>query len=332
MNPANPPDAFGDPYMERASEPPEEAVLPRPVVLTAGLQPEDVGTLAFFLLLPDGFSATAKELAEYMRALGWKMSDERFSAIAKRLEKAGHLERRNVYNPDTKRPERRLRMYRNPANNPAYITRGTEEASQVSAENRESRFSEGSENREKRVSRGQAREPQKAVSGPKTAKSGSRNDGVSAGQSRNPQKAVLGSPPPHPPEVVVTTSPYPLTDGARPHPSQTEGEEDLFTSEETSAAEDFLLKLPKPWTVGGATARKLTPFLLECMRGMQWPSILEADLDVLRANLLTDPPDKFRAASILRIRIGDLPLYETVTSAQRATQAASRRRFSGSGL
>ncbi|MFG2276991.1 hypothetical protein ACGFNY_45450 [Streptomyces chartreusis] len=324
------PDDGNNTFMERASEPPEEVVMSRPLVETRGLQPEDVGSLACLLLLPEGVLATPKELAAYMRGLGWKMSDERFSTISKRLEKAGHIERRNVYNPDTKRPEKRLRVYRNPANNPAYVSRGVEESLQVGADNRETRFPEGSEDRKTRFSPGQSREPQKAVPGPTAAKDGFRNGDVPAGQSREPQKAVPGPPPPHPPEVVVTTSPYPLTDGARSHPSQTEEGEGAFTADEIQAAEDFLLKLPKPWTVGGATARRLSTDLLETMRGMRWPGIGEVDLSLLSQNLLTDPPKQFRAASILPIRIGDLPLYEAVAPKQ--TDQSARRRFNGSGL
>lgn len=326
------PDDFSGTFMERASEPPEEVVLPRPLVEAKGLQPEDVGTLACLLLLPEGVLATPKELVGHMRGLGWKMSDERFSTISKRLEKVGHIERRNVFNPDTRRPEKRLRIYRNPANNPAYLCRGAEESLQVSPDNREKRFSEGAENREKRVSPGQRREPQKAGDGPTTAKSGSRDGDVSAGHSREPQKAGDGSPPPHPPEVVVTTSPYPLSDGPRQHPSQTEeGEGTGFAPEEIQAAEGFLLKLPSPWTVGGATARRLAPNLLATMRGMEWPSITEVDRQVLKQHLLTDPPKQFRAASILPLRIADLPLYETVTPDQRP-EDKPRRRFTGSGL
>jgi hypothetical protein len=328
-----PPEDVTSTYMERAVEPPEEVVLSRPLVQTHGFQPEDVGTLAALLLLPEGFSATPKELAAYLRSEnGWKMSDERFSAICKRLEKAGHIERRNVYNPDTKRPEKRMRVYRNPANNPTYVIRGAEEASQVTADNREKRFSEGSDNRKKRFSPGQSREPQKAVLGPRTAKSGSRNGHVSAGQGREPQKAVLGSPPPHPPEVVVTTSPYPLTRAEEGHPSQTEGEGESFSPEEIEAAQQLLLELPSPWTVGGATARKLAPALLEIMRNMKWPSILEDDHQVLLQWLMSNPPAKFRAPSILRIRIADLPLYETATRAESPNPSAARRRFTGSGL
>ena len=137
-------------------------------------------------------------------------------------------------------------------------------------------------------------------------------------------RGTNGVPPPHPPEVVVTTSPYPLTDGARSHPSQTEGEGNGFAAEEIQAAEAFLLKLPNPWTVGAATARKHAPDLLAAMHDLGWPRITEVDLKLLTRTLLTDPPKHFRAASILPIRIADLRLYETVQPRRPDAQAEQR--------
>ncbi|WP_138905739.1 hypothetical protein, partial [Streptomyces albidochromogenes] len=123
---------FGTSVFERALEDPEEAVVTRPVAEAQGLQPEDLGVLVHLLLLPPTTQATGKTLAAGMRALGWKMSIDRFEVIAKRLTSAGHLLRRSVYNPKTKRPEWRYRAYRNPANNPQYIATGAVALSQVS--------------------------------------------------------------------------------------------------------------------------------------------------------------------------------------------------------
>ncbi|MGW8703116.1 hypothetical protein ACWGOK_40445 [Streptomyces eurythermus] len=81
--------------------------------------------------------------------------------------------------------------------------------------------------------------------------------------------------PPHPPEEVDTSSPYPLTADSRPHPPQTE-EGPEFSPEDIRQAEVFLQQM-KRWQAGAATARKCAPRLLRVMRTQGWPAL--ADLD-----------------------------------------------------
>lgn len=69
-----------------------------------------------------------------------------------------------------------------------------------------------------------------------------------------------------------------------------------------TAAVDFLMNLPAPWTVGRVTAKALAPALLDATTEQGW------HLDERLAAKLTENPDGIkRHSSILRIRIGDLP-------------------------
>lgn len=72
--------------------------------------------------------------------------------------------------------------------------------------------------------------------------------------------------PPHPPEEVTTSSPYPLGEPVGSLPSQREeGEEADFAEEDLRAAADVLELLPAPWTQGRLNASKLAPKLLAVM-------------------------------------------------------------------
>lgn len=112
--------------------------------------------------------------------------------------------------------------------------------------------------------------------------------------------APIGVSPPHPPEEVDTSSPYPLNQSAAP----TEEEADQFTPDEIQAAEHYLQLLPAPWAVGRKTAQRLAPLLLEAVTAQGW------DLDDdLRAQLTSNPDGIKRHASVLeKERIADLPL------------------------
>ncbi|MFF1360670.1 hypothetical protein [Streptomyces sp. NPDC058297] len=306
----------------RAAERPEEAVLPRPVVETSGLQPEDVGALAYLLLLGPDVHQTGKDLAVGMRALGWKMSDDRFEKIAKRLTAAGHLLRESRYDPATKLPKWHYSVYRNPANNPRYVAEGTVTLSQVSDGTRENRVPEDghpSGTRENRVPPGQSRKPGKPGSGAEPAKTGFPSEGVFAGQSRKPEKPGSGSPPPHPPEEVTTSSPYPLTDPSGALPSQ-RGEEEAsaFSEELLTEARSFLGELPYPWTVGRQAARRIAPQLLDVVNEQGWT--LNDDL----VAELTKNPDGVRnhVRTLEKVRIPNLIPRRMVPAKQAAPRTA----------
>ncbi|MFF8610893.1 hypothetical protein ACF06X_33845, partial [Streptomyces sp. NPDC015346] len=124
--------------------------------------------------------------------------------------------------------------------------------------------------------------------------------GVSAGHGRNAENPRSAVHPPHPPEEVETSSPYPLTSADRS--KEGEGQGSASNDEKTQAAYDFLQDLPNPWRAGRATARKLAPKLVEAITEQGWE--LNADL----AKKLTEAPEGIKSyPSVLARRIEDLP-------------------------
>lgn len=301
-----PDERFAGSYIKRAWEPPEEAVLIRAVVETVGLQPEDLGVLAALLLMDPRLPATAKALAAGLREFGWKMSLDRFEKVAARLTKAGHMSRESVFNQETKRPEWVCQVYRNPANNRPYVIQGVTASSQVGAEIGENPSPGGqglSEVGENPISPGQSEVGENPISG----KPRVRKHGVSAGQNRNRENPESGFHPPHPPEEVDTSSPYPLnrTSGLVPgQGSAAPTEEEVDAShQELANAEQFLMTLPGEWRCGRKSAKTMAPILVVAAREQGW----ELD-DVLVAELTKNPGGIRRFTSVLSGRIEDLPL------------------------
>jgi hypothetical protein len=113
--------------------------------------------------------------------------------------------------------------------------------------------------------------------------------------------ASNGGHPPHPPEGVVTPSPYPLTTDPAPEGKE-EGECSASNDEQIQAAYEFLQDLPNPWRAGRETARKLAPKLAETATEQGW--VLDAEL----VKKLTEAPDGIkRFPSVLAKRVADLP-------------------------
>lgn len=310
--------AFG-----RAHEAPEEVVIGRAVAETQGLQPEDLGVLVYLLLLSQGHLAAAKDLAEGMRGLGWKMSIDRFEVIAKRLMQTGHLNRESVFDAKTKRPQWRYLAYRNPANNPEYVNTGAGELSQVSGEigeNPVSQTLEASEPGENPVSQGQRRNREI----PDFGKSPSRQDDIPAGHGRN--REIPGSlpHPPHPPEEEDSSSPYPLTRTS----SAVQQQDDQFTAEELAAAAAFLQQM-KRWQAGAATARRCAPRLLRTLRKQGWPSLAELGEEqtaLLETEILKNTGGAKSWTKCLPGWVEDLRLYDRVRARAAAQGADGRER------
>ncbi|MCK8438581.1 hypothetical protein G3I77_38020 [Streptomyces sp. D2-8] len=318
-------DDFGASYLERGWEPPEEVVLRRELVRTPGLQPEDIGVLSELLLRDPRLPSTMEAIRRDMQAQGWKMGKDRFNAIAARLTKAGHLARMPVYDETTQRPTWVTRVYRNPANNEQYVDLGIAASQQVSAEVRETRDSQPSGSRETRVSPGQSRNTENPRSGAGSRKTRDPETRVSPGQSRKAEIPRSGVHPPHPPEEVTTSSPYPLTDSSGSLPSQREEGAGGFAPKDLHAAESFLQQLRPPHHMGAASARKYAPLLLRSMAEQGWPSIFEVDSVLLAREVTRDPQGFKRASSLVPTRIRDLPLYAIVTGAGRDQGAAAER-------
>ncbi|MBJ6630198.1 hypothetical protein ACFT8Q_08155 [Streptomyces griseoincarnatus] len=307
------PDDLGASYLERGWEPPEEVVLRRELVRTPGLQPEDIGVLAELLLRDPRLPSTMEAIRRDLQAQGWKMGKDRYNAIQARLTKAGHLARVSVYDDTTQRPTWVTRVYRNPANNEQYVDLGIAASQQVSGEVRETRDSQPSGSRKTRVSPGQSRNAENPRPGAGSRKTRDPETRVSPGQSRNAENPRPGVHPPHPPEEVTTSSPYPLTDPQGSLPSQREEGEAGFALKDLHAAESFLQQLRPPHHMGAASARKYAPLLLRSMAEQGWPSIFEVDHTVLAREVTRDPQGFKRPSSLVPTRIRDLPRYAIVT-------------------
>jgi hypothetical protein len=299
----------GSALVVRAWEPPEEVILSRHIIESPGLQPEDVGVLARLLVRDPGQPATIVALAKELQEAGWKMGESRFTAIFKRLKRAGHVQHVSEFSESTGRPQWVVRVYRNPANNDQYVQSGVETASQVRPETVETSVSlaeQPCEAVEIAVSRGQSETVETTDSGAKPWKSRFRESTVSRGQRRNRENRGFGVHPPHPPEEVDTSSPNPLKQPAAP----TEEEAGRFTPEQLQQAERFLQMLPGPWAAGRKTAQRLAPKLLDAADAQGW------DLDdALAAQLAEKPDGVHRYAAVLAARIDDLPLRAAVARA-----------------
>ncbi|MGW3360563.1 hypothetical protein ACWDFL_35100 [Streptomyces bungoensis] len=130
--------------------------------------------------------------------------------------------------------------------------------------------------------------------------------------------------PPHPPEEVNTSSPFPLTGSARSLPSQREEGEGDFAPKDVHAAESFLQSLQPPHHMGAASARKYAPLLLQSMAGQGWPSIHEVDLGLLTREVTRDPAGFKRPSSLVPTRIRDLARYSVVASAGKPQDGPGR--------
>ncbi|MFF2411766.1 hypothetical protein [Streptomyces sp. NPDC058092] len=132
--------------------------------------------------------------------------------------------------------------------------------------------------------------------------------------------------PPHPPEEVTTSSPYPLTDttGSSPVRLQTEGEEAGYAEEDLKTAVDVLQLLPDPWTQGKLNAGRLAPKLLAVMAEQGWPDIQTVNRQTLAKQLTKNPHKVTNPYRLLASdRIPNLPRYEVVAAALQSARAAS---------
>ncbi|MEU6687711.1 hypothetical protein [Streptomyces sp. NPDC046832] len=301
-------------------------MLRRELVRTPGLQPEDIGVLAELLLRDPRLPSTMEAIRRDMQAQGWKMGKDRFSAIAARLTKAGHLARIPVYDETTQRPTWVTRVYRNPANNEQYVDLGIAASQQVSPEVRETRDSQHSGSRETRVSPGQSRNAGNPRSGAEPRETRDSKTRVSPGQSRNAENPRSGVHPPHPPEEEDSSSPTPPSRPAGSLPSQRE-EGPEFPQEEITAAVDFLQQMQR-WQAGAATARSCAPKLLRTMREQGWPSLAGADagyLALLEAEVLKNTGGATSWTKCLPGWVRDLRLYGLVRPQPAATPSNSSR-------
>lgn len=299
-------------------EVPEIVALGPAVVHAQGLQPEDIGVLAWLKLRDPRKPATKAQLQKEMQEQGWKMGKDRFEGIFQRLKATGRIKHHCPYNPETGRPEWRIEFYLNPANNDEYVNSGISAFQQVSDEMRETRNPQTEqpfESRETRITPGQSGMRETRNPGAECGKPAFPSEGVPAGQGRNAGNPVFGPPPPHPPEEEVgTTSPS-------PHKPATASRRDKqappdVAPADAAAAAQFVMRLPGPWAVGLQRAQGLAPWLVHNAELTGWS--LDAGL---RAYLTRPEPDKGpikNYGATLAYRIKDMQPRDKVLEAAAA--------------
>ncbi|MFK0202105.1 hypothetical protein [Streptomyces lavendulae] len=170
-----------------------------------------------------------------------------------------------------------------------------------------------------------SRNPGSGVPGSGVPERGRRR--VPAGQSHFPGSGKLGSHPPHPPEGVETPSPYPLTSQeSQQAPAAREVEEGVDSVDNRPSAEavaeayEFLQDLPRPWSAGRPTAKRLAPLLAEAIDAQGW--VLDDELVAELTDQSGPPIHSF--PSVLTKRIKELPRH---TSRKRSRQVPGQRQM-----
>ncbi|MEU3978232.1 hypothetical protein [Streptomyces bacillaris] len=302
---------------------PDLVVVTKKVAETEGIQPEDIGVLVHLLLKPVNTAATGKDIAKELRGRGWKMSVDRFEVIAKRLTKAGHLLRKSVYNPETKRPEWRYWAFHDPAKNPNHAAAAPGESSQVSSETGFFPVPGGPGAREtgkNPVSPGQSRNRVFPEFGAEPGNTRFPSDNVSAGQSRNRVFPGSAAAPPTPPYREEEDSSSLKSSSVTGVPAGAPAPD----AAAVTAAVEFLAELPGKWACGRKSARELGPLLAEAVAEQGWE--LGADL----AQWLTRRVLGRRSAlSAVRERIEDLPRYHRARTSLEAERARAARAGAG---
>ena len=309
--------------VERAWEPPEEVVIKAELAYDDALQPEDYGVLIRLLLRDPELPASVAVLSKEWQEAGWKMGDSRLRGVMRRLKKAGHVDHRQVgYDATSGRPKWAFAVYRNPANNPQHM-----QSSVGSAQVRPTRGISTDEVAQTLDSAlifngcaGQADTLKSNASETHLLESHVSESNGCAGQADTLKSNGWVGHPPHPPEEVTTSSPYPLTGGPSSLPSQREEEAGSSpTDEQLAAAAAWLGRLPFPWTLGRQDAKELAPLLLEAAVEQGW----QLDDDLV-AELTKNPAGIHNHARILRkTRIPNLVHHSMITrkDPQRPAQA-----------
>ena len=289
----------------------------RTVVMTPGLQPEDLGVLDFLKLRDPRKPATKEDLAAEMQAIGWKMGKTRFDGSFRRLKAAGHIKHHAPYNPETGRPEWVIEFFMEPANNDQYVNSGISASLQASAENPETGdpcVERPFGTLETSVPAGQKGSQVSGVPGGNPRNPDFPSAGVPAGQDRNPENPLSRRHPPHPPEGGGSTSPSPQKTGRASKAEKwasacaLDAEDYQPTTEEVCAADAFLQDLPGKWQMGVEEARTLAPLLASRVhtQGHELDMYLELIL------IQDDPNDPARVpARVMPIRIRGLKRKRT---------------------
>ncbi|MFC8208365.1 hypothetical protein [[Kitasatospora] papulosa] len=320
-------DAFTSTTVVRAWEPPEEVVVPFALAHSEGLQPEDYGVLLRLLLRDPQRPSSVLALSEEFQASGWKMGEKRLREVMKRLKAAGHVQHLREYNPSTKRPEWQFRVFRNPANNAAYVRHGADLSSQVRPIGRKTADRGAgviSDPAETGVCAGQTDPAENAGSTPIRRNSADRSEDVFAGQAdRAENGGSASSPPQTPPGGLVnpptvpprSTTPESVVaagaggDTMRIAQNYNPATAEIAVSDaEVEAAGVFLANLPGRWACGAEDIAKYARLLAESAKRWGWP--LGEELEA-RLTDMTGTSQKIRGhyPRVIPARLKRLPLY-----------------------
>ncbi|GAA1239976.1 hypothetical protein GCM10009665_33560 [Kitasatospora nipponensis] len=318
---------FSQSTVQRAWETPEEVVIPFALAHSPGLQPEDYGVLIRLLLRDPDQPSGILVLAEEFRRSGWKMGASRLRGVLGRLKQAGHVSHeRDGYDESTDRPAWVFRVYRNPANNPAYVALGVEAAAQVRPSGRiptHGGREAGSDASDSDICAGQADGALSDASQADGAVYDTSDSDICAAQTDGALSNTTLLHPPHPPGGGGTTSPYRshLARGQACVPPQLRRGDDLAPAwsppvdraldpERIQAATDFLRRLPGRWAFGKLDAAKFAAELLTSAQDSGWQLDLSLRSWLIRNEEGKSAPRAHRA--LLQHRVRNLELREAV--------------------
>jgi hypothetical protein len=298
----------------RAVEPEPSVTITDATFFGHGWQPVTIGVLQAIWFLPQGMNFTVEDLATWFGNLGWKSTNGRPLGVEgvrrelAHIRKAGYIQAVRLRGDGGRVEGIRYEVSR----------RVRAELGQVGPwipiQNTQT---EKPSSDHMPLPTGDGGQPEKV------AERNRRSHHVPSATGHGGQPEMVGKPfpqvapcavgephPPHPPEEVNTSSPYPL------NPSKPGEEAEAFTPEEILAAQHFLQMLPAPWAVGRKTAQRLAPKLLEAARAQGW----QLD-DDLRAELTKNPGGIHSHSRVLATRIDDLPLCAATRKTTRTAPA-----------
>ncbi|WP_424893454.1 hypothetical protein [Streptomyces sp. XH2] len=309
----------------RAIEPEPSVTITEDVFFGHGWQPMTITMLMALWFLPPGEDFDVPELVGWCRAMGWKSANGKplgEDAVRRELaliRKAGYVRTYRLKGEGGRMVGMRYEISKRPKppQEQIEVISLTPTNPQVSpcASNEDTWTAQGGDKPETRRSR---HVPPMTTYG----------ESPHVVDAANPQVAPCasngGSPPTPPREVVVTTSPNPLTapealnDTSSPAAREVEEAEAEFDVEAVAAAEEFLQEMPAPWAVGRPTAKRYAPLLLDVTRSQGW----ELD-DALIAELIKGPqPNNPQGA--LKTRIENLVRRHRAAATARTVPGPAR--------
>ncbi|MFI9206418.1 hypothetical protein [Streptomyces sp. NPDC053048] len=307
----------------RAIEPEPSVTITEETFFGHGWQPLTIAVLQALWFMPPGEEFDVPELVGWFRAMGWKSGNGKplgEDAVRRELaliRKAGYIRTYRVRLEGGTLGGARYEISKRPKAPQEQIEYITSEATkpQVTpdASNGGVRPGPDASNEENR----------RSDLMPSFTGSGGLPGQVDAAKPQVAPVASNGGSPPTPPlEVVVTTSPNPLTPHGVPaehtNPAAREEAEEAFDAEAVATAEEFLQEMPAPWAVGRPTARRYAPLLVESITAQGW------ELDDALIAELTKGPLPHNPQGALKSRIENLVRRHRAAATARAVPNQAR--------